>query len=290
MQVPDFSAFLCPQQTMEYSRYLKKKRIRHWETVRICINPCFLHIRGVVLFFSLTKYAYMAMNMQPALRIVSMNLGTPFISVKLLLLLLLDRPWLSAPGMPPPCPQQHKLFIFEESIIILDRPLLASSSFFHILSHSRAKDCSRICLRRQHRVLPPLAVPFWPCQLLPLGFASTLVTYRSFLWKWTTGSLYHALYAESLLRIEFARATSTRALEFRLMLSFRVSRFFSLAQQRQRSMVVWFQDTKTYQILRILTSLSRLGVNKKVLGYPTPKDLREVTETAAMTSKVILPA
>ena len=40
----------------------------------------------------------------------------------------------------------------------------------------------------------------------------------------------------------------------------------------------------------ILTYPFRSGVNKKVLGYPTPKDLREVVETNEMASKVILPA
>ena len=51
----------------------------------------------------------------------------------------------------------------------------------------------RPCLRRQHKALPPSAALFWACQLLPLGFASTLAVYRNCLWRWMTGSLYHAL-------------------------------------------------------------------------------------------------
>ena len=51
-------------------------------------------------------------------------------------------------------------------------------------------------------------------------------------------------------------------------------------------MVICFRTQNPLGSAEVLTYISRLGVNKKVMGYPTPKDLRDVTETAEMTSKV----
>ena len=69
------------------------------------------------------------------------------------------------------------------------------------------------------------------------------------------------------------------------MISVRMSSYSSLARQQPHFMVLGLHDLESIKS-HFITYSSRPGVNKKVMGYPTPEDPQKVAETAAMTSKV----